>query len=320
VFLVFPRAGSEVHPVFFVSNDHALYTKHSATMTAFVQGIRLSDLIVLADGRPPLTQAKVDQTIDFLEWLMEVPFTEAQRRTIVTFFVDAWRKNDRTEIDGMADVLAMRAQLAKLTAAEKEVARQAAQPETIKQWRTESDAGAKLMVEIYDAAHKPIAPGEPPLTRQGADAMLEVLLFMAAEVEGQPAVSATPAMKDEWARGLAAGYAKLDDAGRKQIEQMPGAWAALRFAWPELSDADKKQLRGQWAQSAEVKQIAAALPKLQGTPPPGVGSNQTPSDGSATDREKAAAQALHTSYEMHRLQMNALNNISSGWNYQYRFR
>jgi len=138
----------------------------------------------------------------------------------------------------------------------------------IKAARKESDAVAKMIVQVYEAAHQPIAPGDPPLTRQAADAMLEVLFFMAAQVQGGDAAAAalpqpTQEMKDQWAKNLAANYAKADAAARNQIAKMPLTWAALRMLWPELPEADKTQARAQWDQSNEVKQVAEVIGRMR---------------------------------------------------------
>src|SRR5439155_6675350 len=114
---------------------------------------------------------------------------------------------------GVEDVMKLRTQLSEMSKEQKELARQAAQPELIKAARAETDAVAKMIVQVYDAAHQPIAQGDPPLTRQGTDALLETLFFMASQVQGgDAAVVAQPKptqeMKDQWAKNLAANYAQ----------------------------------------------------------------------------------------------------------------
>jgi len=229
-----------------------------------LHGMRLTDAIVLAKGDPPLTQATVDAITDFLEWLIEVPFTQEQKTMIAGNITDSWKKNDRAEIEGTLEALKLRAQLSQMTPQQKAVARQAAQPELIKAARQEADPVAKMIVQVYEAGRQPIAQGDPPLTRQAADAMLEVLFFMAAQVQGgDSAVMNLPAptqeMKDQWAKNLAANYGNADAAARKQIAGMPLTWAAIRMLWSDLPEADKSQARAQWAKSDEVRQMAEVI-------------------------------------------------------------
>jgi hypothetical protein len=125
-----------------------------------------------------------------------------------------------------------------------------------------------MILQVYEAGHQPIAPGDPPLTRQAADAMLEMLFFMAAQVQGGDAAALTlpqptQEMKDQWAKNLSGNYGKADAAARSQIARMALTWAAIRMLWPDLPEADKSQARAQWAQSNEVRQVADVISRMR---------------------------------------------------------
>ena len=266
--LCFVGAGDQVQMIEMETSDFELYQKHRLAWDALLHSMHLTDAIVLAKGDPPLTQATVDAITDFLEWLIEVPFTEEQKAMIAGNMIDSWKKNDRAEIEGTLEALKLRAQLSEMTPQQKALARQAAQPELIKQARKEADPVAKMIVRVYEAGHQAIAAGDPPLTRQAADAMLEMLFFMAAQVQGGDAAVATQPqptqeMKDQWAKNLAANYGKADAAARKEIARMPLTWAAIRMLWSDLPEADKLQARTQWAQSNEVRQVAEVINRMR---------------------------------------------------------
>jgi hypothetical protein len=284
--LCFVKAGDQVQLVEMESSDFELYQKHSRTWDALLHGLRLTDAVVLAKGDPPLTQATVDEITDFLEWLIEVPFTEEQKAMVAGNVTDSWKRNDREEIEGTLQALKLRAQLSQMTPQQKALARQAAQPELIKAARQETDPVAKMIVRVYEAGHQPIADGDPPLTRQAADAMLEVLFFMAAQVRGGDAAATalpppTREMKDQWAKNLAANYDKADAAAKKEIAKMPLTWAAIRMLWPDLPEPDKSQARAQWARSDEVRQVAEVMDRmgLAGPAQNGAGGNGFVADG-----------------------------------------
>jgi hypothetical protein len=270
--LCFVHAGDQVQKVEFEVNDFQLYQAHKMTFDQFLHGMRVSDSLVLAGGTPPLTQAKVDQVADFLEWLIEVPFTDEQRQMIAQNIIESWKKNDREDINGVEEVLKLRGQLSEMNKEQKELARQAAQPELIKQARKETDPVAKMIVQVYDAAHQPIAQGDPPLTRQATDALLESLFFMASQVNGGSEVTPTPQMKEQWAKALAGSYGQADEAARKEMAEMPMRWAAMRMMWPGLSEQDKANVKAQWAQSPQVKQVADVIGKLQPQQPAASGN------------------------------------------------
>ena len=143
-------------------------------MAAFIDGCRLAHTQVLVGGKPPLTVYDVEETIDMLQWLVDAPLSTAQRQTIRSSIVDDWRKHDAGTIASVGRLLDFRNQVIKLPAAQQNLVRRQNEVELIGALRTEKDNVSTLLLEIYDLAHPPIAAGAPALTRQQADAALEL--------------------------------------------------------------------------------------------------------------------------------------------------
>ena len=314
------QIGDQVQTIFLVTNSNALFRQNQALNQGFLNSVGFASLTVLVNGRPPLTQGTVDQVADFVEWLLEVPMTAEQRQTVQEHLVDAWKRRDKAEMDGAAEILKTRAQLATFNKAQSDLVRQAMQPEAIKQWRQDKDPTAKMVLEIYDAAHRPIASGDPPLTRQATDATIELFYFMACQVSGGGEIQPTAGVKDEWAKKLAAGYSAMNADSKKAIAQMPLAWAAIRYAWPEISAEEKAKLKGQWTESEPVRQLSASLAKIR-------------AEAAASSAQKSAdimrkLQDQHANYMaisnmssmMHQTNMAIISNFSSGYHYEYRYR
>jgi hypothetical protein len=114
---------------------------------------------------------------------------------------------------------------------------------------------AKWALAVYEASHKVIAAGSPPLTRQSTDAFLDALFFMAGEVSGQQSVP-DQKLKDDWAKGLATNYPKISAELKQQIAGMPLFTAVMRVSWPTLSAAEQAQYRAQWGE--QLKSILPA--------------------------------------------------------------
>lgn len=91
---------------------------------------------------------------------------------------------------------------------------------------------ARWALAVYESSHKIIAPGTPPLTRQGTDAYLETLFFMTGEVSGQQFIPDRK-MKDDWAKKLAANYPKMSVGPKQQIAGMPLYASTMRMAWED---------------------------------------------------------------------------------------
>lgn len=260
-----PDLGSA--PLMLYASTRELAGEHMKTFDTFVSELRVPARTVLADaaGHPPLTLRTVNQVNDFLEWLLDVPFTQSQRGHVTEYLVDAWRRRDAEGIEAIQSIQDIRRKLDELTPEQKAFAREAARVEALKVWRADAVGGdtmARLMVEIHDTAHAPLAtggPAEAPLTRQNADASLEILYFMASKA-ADPSPRGyqhypTAEEKNQWARELTAKYASLPAENKQELAEMASKWAALRLLWPELSGEDRAKLAEGWASNPPVQAL-----------------------------------------------------------------
>ena len=82
------------------------------------------------------------------------------------------------------------------------------------------------VLEIYYSAHTPIAQGNPPLTRQVADAYAEVNCFMISEVIGGEAFKPDKAFKDQLSSALIAEYRNFTPGATEGVLAAAADWAA----------------------------------------------------------------------------------------------
>jgi hypothetical protein len=202
-------------------------------------------------GSPPLTQQTVDSVTNFLEWVLDAPFTGAQRQEIKDTLVAEWQDADPATLETIAQIISFQGELAKAGESQRLAARQTLQPILLSSAREDvDDPFSGVLLSAYEAAHTPIAAGNPPLTRQVSDAYAETMLFMLQVVSTgdvwtvDKAVDAS--LKNGFAQELSAGYAGLEAPQQQILAQMPVLRAALREAWPALSAAERGQLRDQW--------------------------------------------------------------------------
>jgi hypothetical protein len=221
-------------------------------MASFIDGCRLAHTQILAAGTPPLTVYDVEETIDILQWLIDAPLTLAQRAVIRSHIVDDWRKKDAGTIANVGRILEFRNQLVKLPPAQQNLVRRQNEAELIAGLRTEKDSVSTLLLETYESAHTPIAAGVPALTRQQADAALDLFYFMAGQLEG---VQATPsaAAKSTWAGNLARSWPTLPAETRNAIAAMPVTWALTQAVWTEMTPTIREQVKATYAQMDVVK-------------------------------------------------------------------
>lgn len=238
------------------------YTTYSKVFGPWCDALQLTTVEVLEKGSPRLTRFALDETIDFVEWLIHAPLTLEQRGTIEGEVRGFWKAKNRAEMDGITEMLKVRGELAKLKPEERELVRQAVLEEALKQWREEQESpSCQMLLQVHAAVNQPIAPGEPPLVRQAVDAYAEYLYFAAGQAAGVDAqVSAET--KQKLAEEVAKGYAKLPQDRRELIASMPMTWAALRVAWPGLDEAQKSRLLTAWKEDAEMRKLGVQLSAL----------------------------------------------------------
>ncbi|MBZ5561413.1 MAG: hypothetical protein LAP13_03225 [Acidobacteriia bacterium] len=209
---------------------------------------------ILAAGNPPLTQQMADEAACYFAWLLETPLTNEQQVLLQRYLVGRWQKHDEEEIRGTGELAQAYEKIKQMPEAQQQLVRQEVLPANLAEFRKGSadPTGKEITRElaaIYDASHKAIAPGNPPLTRQMTDAYVEVTYFLLTEASGSTLPPLTAQIRDQWAQAIAQTYPKLPDAQRKQITQMPRLAAALRVWWPTVPENQKVQYRQTWKQS-----------------------------------------------------------------------
>ncbi|NJD69413.1 MAG: hypothetical protein FIA90_12345 [candidate division NC10 bacterium] len=240
----------------------------SVAATAFAQSP------VLVKGQPPLTEETVGRLTEFFEWAFDVYLTNEQRQVLRNYAVDAWKQRKKSDTDDIVQLARQQVELSTLDAGQRALVRMKIEPELLDRMRKQpNEPMARWALGVYEASHRPIAGGTPPLTRQSTDAYLETLFFMVGEVSGQHSVPDRK-QKDDWAQALAAGYPKMSAEQKQQIAGMPLLMATLRVSWPMLSESEKAQYRTQWA--GQLKPLLPA-PAQTASPakPAGPGGRKT---------------------------------------------
>src|SRR5215207_10803331 len=129
---------------------------------------------VLAEGRPPLTAATVDDVAEFFGWLFETRFTPAQRRELERVLVATWRADDRKEIEAAQQFGALNAKLLTVPKEKHAELRAAVLPDMLKNARAEATDFSRLLLSVYEsrAGAETAAPDEPAASGEGGSALL----------------------------------------------------------------------------------------------------------------------------------------------------
>lgn len=213
-------------------------------------------LVAGANAEESLTQAKQRRLIDFIEWVFKAPLTARQRTRLSDQILKEWRNPEERE--GLREWLGAADQVDALPEAQRSLVREQLLEVVVPELRNQAttDADARWLLGIFDAANRPLVPGNPALTRQASDATLEMLYFIMGKAHGLDVVP-TQAELDGMAKELTTAWPKLAAERRKEIASTPMQWATLRAAWDVASAADRAGVAQGW-------RSAFPLPQAQG--------------------------------------------------------
>jgi hypothetical protein len=200
----------------------------------------------IAAGNPPLTESMVSHYNAFTAWLLEIPLTQPLKDRQRAMLLEDWKKPKDLETD--MKVLNWQLDMARYENGEVErrYVRSMVQPDMIKKMRADKgNPGAQSLVAAYDAAHPPIAAGNPPLTRQASDAWTELFCFVRNQ-SGAPHMDATQAVKDDFAHTLTENWTTYPPEKQKALSEMPQKWPLVLFAWVKGKDAERQKILAAW--------------------------------------------------------------------------
>ena len=104
---------------------------------------------VLAAGDPPLTQAMVDQRIAVFEVFFEIKINREQHDQLQRLLIEAWKQGDQEDIHGTVEDVKLYGKESDIVALR--ATNRSAYVDSLR--KQPNDALARLVLEIYDAAH-----------------------------------------------------------------------------------------------------------------------------------------------------------------------
>jgi hypothetical protein len=236
----------------------------------------------------------VQEATKFFEWLLDASLTVEQRGQFRDSLAQSWLSRNQDEIQSTVNVIQFADQLNSKTPQEREVYRQLLQAKFLAQMHSQPNSVLALWVlNIYDSAHKPIAPGNPPLTQQVVDAYAEAVSFVLRESMGRGYYTADRAFKDALTQPLIARYPQLSADEQASMARIPLQWALIQAEWPKTPVPEQQKLRAQWR--------LALQPLLKEV-------NQAPSASNTSTESSSLDQQLN-----HEDQQNLVNSLSQSY-------
>jgi hypothetical protein len=213
---------------------------------------------------PAMTPQMTTDFLWYVEWVVDTHVTASQREEMQKLFDKAWADKNAWEVAVVQEAIASKNDLANHSESDLKNLRTSVQDEWMKSLRRRADKGAiaKWVISVNDASTKALVGGKPPLTRQMADALAEMMAFVCNETKETNTVAADKAFRDGFAKSLASDYKAWPDEAKLALADLPKDWAALRTGFAGFPEDKKTKLRGEWREAlASVKVDAMTKPK-----------------------------------------------------------
>lgn len=206
----------------------------------------------LVPGNPALTQSMLDKYGGFIQWLLELQFSDQERRQFDGYIVQDWKNHDAESVQSTLEAIHSAEDIEKIKPVERDLYRQEMLKTVLPSMRenARSEPEVRWLLDLYEREHKALAHGDPPLTRRMAVARTEYAVFVllnSGVLPGEP----DQAFKDRMVQQLVADYPGLSAEQQKEVSTMPWTWATLRATWENLPEAEKRKYRQEWAQAAQ---------------------------------------------------------------------
>lgn len=195
-----------------------------------------------AASTPSLTAEMLTTYEGFIAYLLDIEFNTAEKTKLRQFVRGYWQTGDAEKIQTTLNILELCEQFMAREAEERELLRVQMLPnillETAK-YAKQGDAEAQLLLDAYYRNNPPIAPGNPPLTRDMVDAFLNADYFVQTQIYKKKMSPMDAKNKEITYKKAADDYKKLTAEQQKQIAEYSLKFGALQIQWKNMSPQER---------------------------------------------------------------------------------
>ncbi|GAB4464623.1 MAG: hypothetical protein OHK0029_34760 [Armatimonadaceae bacterium] len=190
-----------------------------------------------------LTDAIFSDYSDLLYNILEIKLTPAQRAKHRELVEGYWQRNSTQNIKVVHENAGWNRKVREeMTPEMRKVFYAEVQGASLKQLAKEAKEGlteAKWLLDIYYQQHPILAKGNPPLTRDIVDDVLELNRVLESMMNGKDLKPVSSQEKQRGYREWAAEWSKLSPAKREKAAELQGKVAALKTRWLRMSPEER---------------------------------------------------------------------------------
>ena len=220
---------------------------------AFCRGIgaqapEAADDPVLVVGEPPLKQSDVATWQRLVEFAFDATLSIDQRQLLQDRLVARWEgagPRARAEVLRAKQVWG---EVSQAIGPQREVMRLALRERMVKEAETDPDESAnELLLGLWDARSPVLVPGNPPLRKASADALISLFEWLASQALGETC-ELTESERDDMVLHLARQYPGSAPGDRMLLEHTEELLHWLQLEWEQASPETRGHFRGNLAE------------------------------------------------------------------------
>lgn len=215
--------------------------------TALAQPAGSADDPVVATGDPPLRQSDVVVWQRLVEFAFDATLSEEQKELLGERLTARWQEADqrgRAELLGAKDVWG---EASRAVAPEREVMRLQLREGMVKEAEADADEPAnRLVLTLRDAASPVLVPGDLPLRKASAEALISLFEWLSSQALGEE-FELTEAERDDILLQLARQYPRSAPGDRMLLAHTEELYRWLQLEWDRAGPEARGHFRANLA-------------------------------------------------------------------------
>jgi len=184
---------------------------------------------ILVVGPPPLAVNMVESVCAFYAWALDLSLPEQVKELIRENMIDAWKSSNTADTQGFEQFMKWMQELENMEQGARDNLRKNMHQQFVESLRTsKANPISAALLQLYESEKAPIAPGNPPLTKEIADASIELINYQYLMAQNMRITKLTTEHKVVWRQMLGSNWSNMTAEWKNFYIAAPLTWAQIQ--------------------------------------------------------------------------------------------
>lgn len=184
---------------------------------------------ILVVGPPHLAVNMVESVCAFYAWALDLSLPEQVTELIKENMIDAWKSSNTADTQGFEQFMKWMQELENMEQGARDNLRKNMHQQFVESLRTsKANPISAALLQLYESEKAPIAPGNPPLTKEIADASLELINYQYLVAQSWRMTEVTTEHKVVWRQMLGSVWNNSTAEWKSFYIAAPLTWARIQ--------------------------------------------------------------------------------------------